>query len=73
MRARSSISLSLRRWIRQLRISCRISLAASLHTPGLKFTKNFPHRFFDRRGLNRYPRKTNFSSEYLPLRSPSLQ
>lgn len=42
MRARSSMALSLRRLIRQRRISWRIFFADSLLIAGVKFTKNFP-------------------------------
>lgn len=61
MRARSSMALSLRSGSRQRLISWRIFLAAVLLAAGLKFTKYFPQRFFDRRGRNVYPKKSNFS------------
>jgi len=40
----------------------RIAFAALLLTAGLKLTKYFPHRFFDRRGRNVYPRKSKLWS-----------
>ena len=45
----------------QLRISWRIFFAASRLTAGVKLMKHLPHRFFDCRGRNVYPRKLNFS------------
>jgi len=63
MQDRSSIALSLRLGRFQLRILSFMAFAALFETAGLKLMKNFPLRFFDLRGLNSYPRKSNFSSE----------
>ena len=52
---------------------CRMALHALSLTAGVKLTKYFPYRFFDRRGRNVYPRKSNFISGYSPRRSSSLQ
>src|SRR5215469_2809999 len=38
-----------------------MAFAALLETAGLKLMKNFPFRFFDLRGRNPWPRKSNFS------------
>ncbi len=73
MRAKSSMALSLRRDIRQRRISWRIVVIASALTAGVKLMKNLPHRFFDRRGRNVYPKKSNRSWGYPRGRSSSLQ
>ena len=59
MRARSSMALSLRRGSRQRRIVCRMLGRRCALTAGVKLMKNFPMRFFDRRGRNVYPRKSN--------------
>jgi len=40
----------------------RIDLTASLLTAGMKLTKKLPLRFFAIRGLNVYPKKSNFCS-----------
>lgn len=73
MCARSSMALSLRRGSRQRRISWRILVAALELTAGVKLMKNVPHRFFDRRGRNVYPRNSNRSCGYPRGRSSSLQ
>jgi len=51
----------------------RIFLAAFELIAGRKLTKNFPHRFFARRGWKVYPRKSNLMCSYSPGRSSSLQ
>ena len=73
MRARSSMALSLRRGRCRRRSACRIRVAAALLTAGAKLMKYLPHRFFDRRERNVYPKKVNCSVGYCPGRSSSLQ
>ena len=45
----------------QLRIPDRIAFTALSETAGLKLMKNVPCQFFDLRGRNVEPRKSNFS------------
>ena len=73
IRDRSSMDLSLRRCRFQLRISARIAFTALSETAGLKLMKNFSLRFFDLRGRNVKPQKSNFSLGYVLRRSSSLQ
>lgn len=72
-RDRTSMALSLRNGILQRRVSCRAFFAASLLIAGVKLTKYFPHRFFDRRERNVYSRKLNFSLACSTRRPSSLQ
>lgn len=67
IQAKSSIFLSLRKCRCHAFIFSRIFLAALVLTAGVKLMKCFPHRFFDLRGLNVKPRKSNFSSGNTPL------
>jgi hypothetical protein len=72
IRDSASLDWSLRRGSFQSRIAARIALPAWSATAGLKVMQYVPHRFFDRRGRNVYPRTAHFSFGYGPRRSSSL-
>ena len=59
--------------IRQSRMVARTALAALVLIAGRKLTKNFPQRFFARRGWKVYPRKSNLTESDFLGRSASLQ
>ena len=56
------------------RIVARMSFIAEELTAGVKLQNSFPLReFLTKRGRKPYPRKSNVTFGYVPLRFPSLQ